>query len=57
MIGDVPAEMFDLGHQHLPLRRASRPEEIGAMVLFLASDDARNLTGVLLPVDGGYVAK
>ena len=57
MIGDVPAEQFDLGNQHLPLRRASRPEEIGAMVLFLASDEASFITAAELTVDGGYIAQ
>ena len=56
MIGDVPAEQFDLGHQHLPLRRASRPEEIASMVLFLASDEASYCTGGEFVVDGGWLA-
>lgn len=40
-----------------PLGRYITAEDCAAAALFLASDDARNLTGVLLPVDGGYVAK
>jgi NAD(P)-dependent dehydrogenase (short-subunit alcohol dehydrogenase family) len=32
-------------------------EDCAAAALFLASDEAKNITGVLLPVDGGYVAK
>ena len=35
------------------LRRFSVPEDIAAMVLFLASDDARQITGQLIRVDGG----
>ena len=35
--------------------RFSSPEEIAQSVLFLVSDCARHITGVELPVDGGYV--
>ncbi|HEV8297853.1 MAG TPA: SDR family NAD(P)-dependent oxidoreductase [Acidimicrobiales bacterium] len=38
------------------LGRFGRPEEIAGAALFLASDDASFVTGVALPVDGGYVA-
>jgi 3-oxoacyl-[acyl-carrier protein] reductase len=37
----------------VPLRRLTRPEDVAAAVLFLASDDAAFLTGVCLDVDGG----
>jgi 3alpha(or 20beta)-hydroxysteroid dehydrogenase len=45
-----------MGHRHLPLQRASRPEEIAAMVCFLASDDASYCTGAEFVVDGGWLA-
>ena len=38
-----------------PLRREQTPEDIGKAVAFLASDDARNITGQALNVDGGIV--
>ncbi len=40
-----------------PLGTYITPEDCAAAALFLASDEARNITGVLLPVDGGYVAR
>jgi 3-oxoacyl-[acyl-carrier protein] reductase len=37
----------------VPLGRFSTPQDIGQAALFLASDDASFLTGVVLEVDGG----
>jgi NAD(P)-dependent dehydrogenase (short-subunit alcohol dehydrogenase family) len=40
----------------LPSRRMSTPEEVAASVVFLASDDAANIHGAVLSVDGGWAA-
>jgi NAD(P)-dependent dehydrogenase (short-subunit alcohol dehydrogenase family) len=41
----------------IPLGRIGVPEDIAAPAVFLASDMARYVTGVTLPVDGGYLAR
>jgi NAD(P)-dependent dehydrogenase (short-subunit alcohol dehydrogenase family) len=41
----------------VPLGRIGRPEEVAHAVLWLASDDASYVTGISLPVDGGYLAR
>lgn len=43
--------------QSHPLGRVITAEDCAHAAAFLASDQAMNLTGVLLPVDGGYVAR
>jgi len=45
-----------VGSMH-PLGRPITAEDCAEAAVFLASDGAANITGVLLPVDGGYVAK
>ncbi|SAL03710.1 3-oxoacyl-[acyl-carrier-protein] reductase [Caballeronia fortuita] len=42
--------------ERIPLGRAAKPDDIAAVIAFLASDDARFVTGVNLPVDGGLSA-
>ncbi|WP_102227242.1 SDR family NAD(P)-dependent oxidoreductase [Acidimangrovimonas sediminis] len=40
-----------------PLGRLARPEEISAAVLFLASSQSSFITGLDMPVDGGFLAQ
>ena len=42
--------------RRLPLGRVGVPEDIAGPAVFLASDMARYITGVTLPVDGGFLA-
>ena len=41
---------------HVPMKRVGQPEELVGPVVFLCSDAASYVTGVVLPVDGGYLA-
>jgi NAD(P)-dependent dehydrogenase (short-subunit alcohol dehydrogenase family) len=43
--------------QDTPMGRFVEPEEVAAAILFLASDAATMITGVTLPVDGGWTAR
>ncbi len=46
----------NVGGQH-PLGRAITAEDCAEAALYLVSDASRNITGVALPIDGGFVAK
>jgi len=39
-----------------PMGRLGRPEDIGGLAVYLASDESSWMTGAILPVDGGYLA-
>ncbi len=39
----------------VPMGRLAKPEEIASAAIFLASDEASFITGVVLPVDGGWI--
>jgi NAD(P)-dependent dehydrogenase (short-subunit alcohol dehydrogenase family) len=40
----------------IPLKRMGKPEEIAAMVVFLASEESSYVTGATFYVDGGWLA-
>jgi len=67
VITAINREMFDkmkaegepwqkMLEQH-PLGRLGDPEDVAHAAVYLASDETRWVTGVLLPIDGGYTAR
>lgn len=49
-------EAYENWERRLPLGRAATPEEVAAVILFLASDEASYVTGAEYVVDGGRTA-
>ena len=49
-------EMLAAVNERIPLKRHAEPEEIAALYAFLASDDARYITGAAITIDGGETA-
>ncbi len=58
MTGELDAnpELMAKFAERIPLGRGAQPDEIAPVIAFLASDDARFVNGVNLPVDGGVSA-
>jgi NAD(P)-dependent dehydrogenase (short-subunit alcohol dehydrogenase family) len=53
LIGNVQSDWADRVARRVPRRRLGTPDDIGAAVAFLASDEADWITGQVLPVNGG----
>ena len=47
-------EFQEFAKVHVPMRRYGEEGELNAGAIFLASDEASYVTGVILPIDGGY---
>ena len=55
MTGQYPEGYMERMMHRVPAGRKGDPEELAAAVVFLASDAASYVTGILLPVDGGLL--
>ena len=49
-------EMFDAVNARIPMGRHAEPEEIAALFAFLASAEAKYITGTTIVIDGGETA-
>ena len=51
----LDTDMFkSFANSHVPMKRYGKEGELNAGAIFLASDEASYVTGVILPIDGGY---
>ena len=53
LVEAAPAEVRTRALGEIVLGRLGAPEDVAALVTFLASDRARHITGAVIPVDGG----
>ena len=53
--GDSHEHVLATMANSVPLKRLARPDEVGAMVVFLASEQASYITGQTIAVDGGVI--
>jgi len=51
----VPSEILDRAREQAALGRLGDPQDVAGVVLFLCSEAARHISGVVIPVDGGYL--
>ena len=55
MVRQMPEKILEQMVSHTPLGRLGEPDDIANAYLFLASDEASFITGIVLSVDGGVV--
>lgn len=54
-VDDAASDPVATAAQLVPLGRAGQPDDIAHAAVYLASDEARYVTGIVLPVDGGLL--
>ena len=55
MVSDVSRPRLERLVAMQPIPRMGRPEEVAALAVFLASDEAGHITGAQIPIDGGHI--
>jgi 3-oxoacyl-[acyl-carrier protein] reductase len=55
MTRSMPPEVYEAARSRVPVGRAGTPDDIAAMIAYLASDEASYITGELLYVRGGWI--
>jgi 3-oxoacyl-[acyl-carrier protein] reductase len=53
MTAELPPDLQETYRSQIPLGRFATPDEVAAVVRFLASEEAAYVTGAVVPVDGG----
>ena len=56
-VTDASAKIREQMIGAVPMRRVAQPSEIGEATAWLLSDKSSYVTGVSMPVDGGWVAQ
>jgi 3-oxoacyl-[acyl-carrier protein] reductase len=51
----VSSEVLDHARERSALRRLGDPQDVADVVVFLCSEQARHITGTVIPVDGGHI--
>ena len=54
-VSNLPPERVQALCDQIPLKRLGRPEEVAALVAFLASDECSYCTGATFDINGGWV--
>lgn len=55
MTASLPEKILDAMKEKTPLKRLGLPADVAYAIMFLASDEANFINGIVLPVDGGLV--
>ena len=53
--GVEPQDIWDSWYRDIPMGRVGEPQELAALVAFLASEQASYITAQSIPVDGGWI--